>query len=170
MSCPHEEETLIPFKEGTGQGQGSFRIDVVTDHGALFSEKIKYNSFSLMLDVAVANPLGPTALACVWTRAGYPIEEAVKAKNTQYGGKYRPTNKLDILAFSTCGDFSSSAQDLSSSWVKPRQKWWQTSWRRRTSPSSESELGKLADCATDCPSYSKKRWHTGHVHTFTARK
>ena len=42
---PHEEETLSPFKEGTGNDQGSFRMDVVTDQGALFSENRKYNKF-----------------------------------------------------------------------------------------------------------------------------
>ena len=102
---PHEEETPSPFKEGTGNGQGSFRMDVVTDQGALFSENRKYNHFSLMLDVTVTNPLGPSALARAGTRAGYAIEEAVKAKNTKYGGTYRPTHKLVPLAFSTCGDY-----------------------------------------------------------------
>ena len=84
----------------------------LTDQGALFSENRKYNHFSLMLDVTVTNPLGPSALARAGFRAGYAIEEAVKAKNTKYGGTYRPTHKLVPLAFSTCGDYSSSAQDL----------------------------------------------------------
>ena len=45
-------------------------------------------------------------------KAGSAIEEAVKAKNTKYGGTNHPTHKLLPLAFSTCGDYSSSAQDL----------------------------------------------------------
>ncbi|CAN0540996.1 unnamed protein product, partial [Laminaria digitata] len=109
---PHEEESTAPFKEGNGSGKGSLRMDVVTDPGALYRENRKYNSHSLMFDVTVTNPLGPTALARAGTRAGSAIEEAVKAKDTKYGGKYRPTYKMIPLAFSTCGDYSSSVQAL----------------------------------------------------------
>ena len=58
---PHEEEIPTPFKEGTGHVQGSFRMDVITDQGALFSENKKYNPFSVMLGLTVTNPLGPSA-------------------------------------------------------------------------------------------------------------
>lgn len=47
-----------------------------------------------------------------WTRVGVAIEEAVKAKDTKYGGTNGPTYKLIPLPFSTCGDCSSSVQDL----------------------------------------------------------
>ena len=36
----------------------------------------------------------------------------MKAKNTKHGGKHSPTYKLIPLAFSICGGYSSSAQDL----------------------------------------------------------
>lgn len=66
-------------------------MDVVDDHRALFSDHIKYNSFSLMFHVSLANPLDPTSLARAGTRAEFALGEAVKAKDTKYGGTYRPT-------------------------------------------------------------------------------
>ena len=66
-------------------------MDVVTEYRGLFREKAYYKPSALMFDVAVTSPLGPTALARAGTRAGYAIEEVVKAKNTKFGGKYRPT-------------------------------------------------------------------------------
>ncbi len=87
-------------------------MDVVTDHGALFGDQIDCRSSALMFDVTVTNPLGPTALARAGTRAGFAIEEATRAKKAKYGGTFRPTYKLVPLAFSTCGDQSSTVHDL----------------------------------------------------------
>lgn len=53
---PHEEKSSIPFKGGTGPGQGYLRTDGVTDHGALFREKARYKSSPLMFDVTSTNP------------------------------------------------------------------------------------------------------------------
>lgn len=56
-------------------------MDVVTDHGTLFQASADCKSASsLMVDVAVANPSGPTALARAGLRVGHEIEEAVKSK------------------------------------------------------------------------------------------
>ena len=109
---PHEEETTTPFRAGAGPGPGCLRMDVVTQHGALFRDNAAYNSSALLFDVTVTNPLGPTALARAGTRAGSALEEAIKAKKAKYGGTLRPTYKFLPLAFSTCGDQSSSVQDL----------------------------------------------------------
>lgn len=87
-------------------------MGVVTDHGALFHESAKRSSFSLTLDLTAANALGPTAPVRARTRAGLAIAEAVQAKDTKYGCAYCPTYKSLPLAFSTCGNYSSSAQDL----------------------------------------------------------
>ena len=109
---PHEKESSTPFKEGTAPGAGYLRMDVVVGSGTLFRGKEEFKSSSLMFDVTVVNPLGPTALANSGPRAGHALEEAVKAKKTKYGGTYRPTYKLLPLAFSTCGDYSASVHDL----------------------------------------------------------
>lgn len=65
-----------------------------------------------MFGVTVINPLGPTAMVRRETCAGYAGEEAVRIQNTNYGRIWHPTFKLIPLAFSTSGDYSSSAQDL----------------------------------------------------------
>ena len=65
-----------------------------------------------MFDATVVNPVRPTVLANSGQRAGYALEEAVKAKKTKYGGTYRPTYKLLPLVFSTCGDYSASLHDF----------------------------------------------------------
>ena len=78
----------------------------------MFREKSSYNSSALLRDVTVTNPLGPTALARAGTRSGLALEEAVRAKHTKCGGTFRPTYKLLPLAFSTCGDYSPSVQEL----------------------------------------------------------
>ena len=109
---PHERESTTPFKEGTAPGAGYLRMDVVVGSGTLFQGKDELKSSSLMFDVTVVNPLGPTALANSGARAGHALEEAVKAKKTKYGGTYRPTYKFLPLAFSTCGDYSASVHDL----------------------------------------------------------
>lgn len=109
---PHEEESPTPFKDAAGQGRGSLRLDVVTDHGTLFSENSECIPFSLMFDVTVANPLGRTAPARAGTRAEFAPEEAVNAKDTKYGGTCRPTYNYILLAFSPRGDYYSSVQDL----------------------------------------------------------
>lgn len=109
---PHEEESTTPFKEGTAPGPGHLRMDVVVESGTLFPGKDELNSSPLMFDVTVVNPLGPTALAHSGQRAGYALEEAIKAKKTKYGGTFRPTYKLLPLAFSTCGDYSATMHDL----------------------------------------------------------
>lgn len=84
-------------------------MDVVTDHKALFREKADYNSSSaLMFDIVVFNLLCPTALVRAGTRAGFALEEAVKANGTKYGGTYHPTHQLLFLPFSTSFDYSSS--------------------------------------------------------------
>ena len=95
-------------------------MDVVTHHGALFSDKADYKSSALLFDVTVTNSLGPTALARAGTRAGFALEEAVKAKKAKYDGTLRPTYKLLPLAFSTCGDQSSSVQDLVKELGRPK--------------------------------------------------
>lgn len=61
-----------------------------------------------------SEPLGPTALTLAETRAGFALEEAVKANGTKYGGMYRPspTYKFIPLASCTCGDYLSGIQDL----------------------------------------------------------
>lgn len=64
-----------------------------------------------MFGVTVANPLDPTALARAGTRA-LALEEAGKAEDTKYDRTYRPTYNFIPLAFFTCGDYSSSVQDL----------------------------------------------------------
>ena len=87
-------------------------MDVVVGSGTLFQGKDELKSSSLMFDVTVVNPLGPTALANSGARAGHALEEAVKTKKTTYGGTYRPTYKFLPLAFSTCGDYSASVHDL----------------------------------------------------------
>lgn len=68
-----------------------------------------------MFDLSVANPLGSMVLARAGKRAGFPIEEAVKAKYTTihtYGGTYRLPYKFTPLAFSARGGYSSSVRDL----------------------------------------------------------
>ena len=79
--------------------------------GSCFATK-PCKSSALLFDVTVTNPLGPTVLARAGTRAGFALEEAIKAKKAKYDGTLRPTYKLLPLAFSTCGDRSSSVQDL----------------------------------------------------------
>ena len=87
-------------------------MDGVTDHGALFQEKADHKSSALIFDVTATNPIGPTALARAGTRAGFALEEAVKAENAKYGGTCRPTYKALPLAFSACGDYSATIHDL----------------------------------------------------------
>ena len=109
---PHEKETQAPFLQGTGNGTGYLRMDVVVNSGCLLTKHDEYKLSPLMFDVTVANPLGPSTLARSQQRTGFALEEAVKAKHIKYGGKCRPTYKLIPLAFSTCGDYSSSVHDL----------------------------------------------------------
>lgn len=56
-------------------------MDVVTDHGTLFQASAdRKSASSLMVYVTVANPSGPTTLACAGLRVGYEIEEGVRSK------------------------------------------------------------------------------------------
>lgn len=45
-------------------------------------------------------------------RAVFALEEALKAKDIKYASPYCPTYNFFPLAFSTCGEHSSSVQDL----------------------------------------------------------
>lgn len=44
--------------------------------------------------------------------AGYTLKEAVKAKTTNYGGTCRPAHRPIPLAFSICGDCSTSVNSM----------------------------------------------------------
>lgn len=77
----------------------------------------------------------------------YAIEEAMKGKSTKCGDKYRGTFQLLLRAFSTCRDYSSSAQDL---FKEPVQiKAGIAADFLEASASPEFEPGCLADCASD---------------------
>lgn len=70
----------------------------------LFSKHNKHRSFTIMFDVTIANPLGPTALARAGMGKGFAIEEAVRVRDIKYGVTYRPASKFIPLAFSKSGN------------------------------------------------------------------
>lgn len=87
-------------------------MEVETDHVAWFREREDCKSSPLVFDVTVANPPSPTVLVHAGTRAGYPIAEAVRSKETKHGGIYLRRHELIPLAFSARGKHSFTIQDL----------------------------------------------------------
>ena len=109
----HDVETEAPFKEGTGNGNGNYRMDVVTGYGALLRERPQCVSSMLMLDVTVTNPCGRTRIVHdPMLESGSAVKKAIESKHEKYRGTYHDTYTFLPLAFSTCGDYGADVHSL----------------------------------------------------------
>lgn len=86
--CKIEEELTHLFK-ATSYGSEYLWMAVVKEIGGVLVQYEKFECSSLVFDVTVAVPLGPTTSTHSGLRARYALEKAMKANKTKCGSIYQ---------------------------------------------------------------------------------